>query len=234
MALLRPLLPALAVLLASAAAQAAPVTLINDTFNTENGGAGAASYSGFANFTAADVDLLAPGYFFSLCQAAGGSTPCVDMEGNGNGQLTSRAAFSVLPGSGSVQFDLAGSQRSGANNTVTVSVVSILGQTLFSEVFALQPNDPFRTITRDFAIAAPGDVRLDFLSGGPADSYGLLLDNVIFTADGSIPGPGPGPGPGPVPIPEPASLLIFSLGLASLAGARRRGQTSPDTAPAGS
>ena len=46
-------------------------TLLSDNFNAENGGVGAAEYSGFALWTGANVDLLAPGYFFNLCQLAG-------------------------------------------------------------------------------------------------------------------------------------------------------------------
>ena len=71
----------LACALAAAAAIAvvAPATaqtvLLDETFDSENGGAGAAEFSGFTNFIGANVDLLAPGYFFNLCQLAGGSTP---------------------------------------------------------------------------------------------------------------------------------------------------------------
>ena len=85
----------------------------------------------------ANVDLLAPGYFFNLCQAAGGSTPCVDMEGSGNGAMTTKAAFDLAPGGVTIQFDLAGDQRGHSNNTVTASLVSTVGAVLFSEVFSL-------------------------------------------------------------------------------------------------
>lgn len=76
---------ALATSLLATLAHAGPTVLLNDGFDTENGGVGAAEYSGFANFSAANIDLLAPGYFFNLCQAAGGSNACLDMEGSGNG-----------------------------------------------------------------------------------------------------------------------------------------------------
>ncbi len=116
---------------------ATPVVLLSDDFNSKNGGNGSAEYSGFANFTAANVDLLGPGYFFNLCQSAGGTTPCIDMEGNGNGSLTSRTAFALSPGMVGLPFDLAGDQRGRTGNTVTVSLVSILGEVLFGEVFSL-------------------------------------------------------------------------------------------------
>ena len=176
---------------------AAALTCSNDNFNAENGGAGAAEYSGFANWIAANIDLLAPGYFFNLCQAAGGSTPCVDMEGSGNGSLTTKAAFDLAPGGVTIQFDLAGDQRGHSNNTVTASLVSTLGAVLFSEVFNLAGDADFTTFTRTVTLADPTSARLRFLSGGPADSFGMLLDNVVLTA-GAV----------TTPMPEPSSLLL--------------------------
>jgi hypothetical protein len=212
----------LALALATAAALALPAAhaqtvLLSDSFDAENGGAGAAEYSGFANWTAANVDLLAPGYFFNLCQAAGGTTPCLDLEGSGNGSLTTRVAYSFAAGLASVQFDLAGDQRRGGNS-VTVSVTSLLGATLFSEVFALPIDAPFATVVRTFSVPAATTARLSFLSGGAADSFGLLLDNVVLTA--GVPN-----GPGPVtPIPEPSTWALLGGGLAVLGTvARRRG-----------
>ncbi len=89
---------AAAALVTSAPALADPFVLLQDSFDTENGGVGAAEYSGFDHFSAANIDLLAPGYFFNLCQAAGGSTPCLDMEGSGNGSLTTKLAYDLAPG----------------------------------------------------------------------------------------------------------------------------------------
>ena len=203
-------------------AKAAPVVLLNDSFNTENGAVGSAEYSGFANWSAANVDLLAPGYFFSLCQAAGGSTPCLDMEGSGNGSLTTLTAFALPAGPVSIQFDLAGDQRGRGNNTVSVSLVSTLGTVLFNEVFSLAANAAFSTITRSFDLLAPASARLGFLSGGPADSMGLLLDNVILTQGGTGTGGNPGGNPRPVPVPEPGSLGLLMVSLAGMAGLARR------------
>jgi hypothetical protein len=191
------------------AAQAA-VTL-QDNFNAENGGAGAAEYSGFANWSAANIDLLAPGYFFNLCQAAGGSTPCLDMEGSGNGSLTTKATFDVFTGNTvTMQFDLAGDQRGRSGNTVTASLVTTLGATLFSETFTLASDAPFQTFTRSVNIGADAQVRFGFLSGGPADSMGMLLDNVSLTTGVAA------------PVPEPSTWLLLAGGLGALALRGRR------------
>lgn len=212
--------PAAAVVLSAPAsnALAAPTTLLNDTFNTENGGAGQGVYSSFANFVAADVDLLGPGYFFNLCQSAGNNTLCVDMEGNGNGTLTTRTAFTFAPGPVSLRFDLAGSQRGNLDKTVTASLVSTLGATLFSEAFTLPSNAPFATFTRTFNLAAAVDAQLRFVSSGVADSFGLLLDNVVLTAGAAD----PGTGTGPTPVPEPATLALLGIGVLGVGAARRR------------
>jgi hypothetical protein len=184
---------------------------LHDDFNNENGGVGSAEYSGFANWSAANIDLLAPGYFFNLCQSAGGTTPCLDMEGSGNGSLTTKTAFNVFAGNTvTMQFDLAGDQRGRTGNTVTASLVTTTGTTLFSETFSLASDAPFQTFTRAVQIGADAQVRLGFLSGGPADSMGMLLDNVSFTAGAAV------------PVPEPSSWALLLAGLAGMGALARR------------
>ena len=207
------ILAAVAALYAAPALAADPTVLLNDSFDAEHGGVGAAEYSGFANFSAANIDLLAPGYFFNLCQAAGGSTACLDMEGSGNGSLTTKTAYDLSAGAVTIQFDLAGDQRGRGNNTVTASLTSIFGQVLFSEVFSLSADASFTTIVRSFDLADAATARLSFLSGGPADSFGLLLDNVVLSAGGTPTIPA---------VPEPSTWALLCGGLGVVAAISRR------------
>ena len=209
------LVVAAATVCAVAPAGAGTVVLLSDTFDAEHGGVGAAEYSGFANFIGANVDLLAPGYFFNLCQAAGGGTPCVDMEGSGNGSLATRVFYEFTPGFATLQFDLAGDQRGHSNNTVTVALTSNLGATLFSETFNLASDADFTTFSRSVPIADAVSARLSFLSGGPADSYGMLLDNVVLAS-------GAPDIPSAVPEPESYALMLAGLGVLGLVARRRK------------
>jgi hypothetical protein len=202
---------------ASAVQAAPPSVLLADGFDTENGGVGSAEYSGFANFSAANVDLLAPGYFYSLCQLAGGSTPCVDMEGSGNGTLTTLTAYDLAPGTVTMQFDLAGDQRGRSGNSVVASLVSVFGELLFSESFALASDADFTTFTRSVTLADPTQARLRFQSVGPADSMGMLLDNVVLTAGGAI----------AAPVPEPSTWALFAGGLLAVAAGVQRRRAAP-------
>lgn len=206
-----------------ATSQAGATVLLNDTFDSENGGSGRGVWNGFANFTAADIDLLGPGFFGNLCEAAGHNNLCVDMEGNGNGSLTTKTAYAFGTGTAGIQFDLAGDQRTGLHNTITVSLVTPAAQVLFSEQFGLEDPAPFQTISRSVNIAAPTTAFLRFESGGPADSFGLLLDNVVLSAEAaSSADPPPG-----ATVPEPAGVLLIAAGLFGAAVARRRAGAAP-------
>jgi hypothetical protein len=212
-------LPALLAVCLGAAlslAHAAPATvLLADDFNTEHSGTGSAEYSGFANFSAANVDLLAPGYFYNLCELAGGSTSCIDMEGSGNGTLTTLTAYDFEAGPVTMQFDLAGDQRGRSGNSVVASLVSVFGEVLFSESFALASDADFTTFTRTISLNGATQARLRFQSYGPADSMGMLLDNVVLSAGGDVIA---------APVPEPSTWALFAGGLLAIgATVRRRG-----------
>jgi len=196
------------------AAHAAPETvLLADDFNAEHGSVGSAEYSGFANFSAANVDLLAPGYFYNLCELAGGSTACLDMEGSGNGSLTTLTAYELAPGTVTMQFDLAGDQRGRSGNSVVASLVSIFGEVLFSESFSLASDADFTTFTRTVSLTNATQARLSFQSYGPADSMGMLLDNVRLSAGGDVIA---------APVPEPSTWALFGGGLLALGAVVRR------------
>ena len=76
---------------------------------------------------------------------------------------------------------------------------------------------PLRTVvdrehvTRTVNLQGATSARLSFLSGGPADSFGMLLDNVVLSA-GAV----------ATPVPEPSSWLFLSGGLALVASVARR------------
>jgi len=82
---------------------------------------------------------------------------------------------------------------------------------LFTEVFSLAGDADFTTFTRTVTLADPTSARLRFLSGGPADSFGMLLDNVVLTA-GAV----------TTPVPEPSSLLLLGGGVALMGSLVRR------------
>jgi hypothetical protein len=98
-----------------------------------------------------------------------------DLNGFDPSFLTSVETFNLTPGTVTLSFDLAGSQR-GDTNPVIVS----LG-TLYSESFTLRSNAPFRTITRTFDVSLPTTANLVFDSRRSGnDLSGLLLDNVVL------------------------------------------------------
>lgn len=72
---LRRLLAAACLAAAFGAAQAQ--VMLVDSVNTEHGADGSAEYTGFAQLSAANVDLLGPGSFGGPCRAAVGSSACL-------------------------------------------------------------------------------------------------------------------------------------------------------------
>src|SRR3990172_2939101 len=182
----------------------AVTTFLYDNFDSENGGAGTANYTGFANWnvTIGGVDLSGNGVWDWLP----GNGLYIDLDGSTDdaGKLESKTNFNLYPGSYELSFDLAGSQR-GETNSVMISLGSV-----YNETFTLVSDIPFTTITRDFSVATLTNGTLNFEHIGIVDWSGLLIDNVRFSMMDSS------------PIPEPSSILLLGFGVAGLAVWRKR------------
>ncbi len=153
-------------------------TLVEDNFNTENGGIERLNYDGFANWnvTRGSVDLI--GSFFDPFP---GNGLYVDLDGStfNAGRLESKITFTLDPGEYVLKFDLGGSTR-GDVNTVVVALGGV-----FSEEFTLASNDPLTTITRNIPVSTPTSGNLSFDHSG-SDNIGLILDNVKLTLEATV------------------------------------------------
>lgn len=198
----------------------AEVTLLEDNFNSENGGYGwAGDYTGFANWTVTSgfVDLAGYGswdLFPPETNTVG--DVYVDLDGSqvGAGTLTSKTALHLVPGTYLLQFDLAGSQR-GIYENFRANVVRVTFGS-WSQDFAPLSTDPFRTFSVAIGVPSETDAYLSFqnMPDGTynGDNIGALLDNVRVTA---------------ASVPEPATLALLTLGLgiAGLAFSNGKGRS---------
>ena len=187
----------LLLLMGTQMAFAAPI--LQDDFNTENGGSGVLNYTGFANWTVSKgtVDLIGNDGFFDFYP---GNGLYVDLDGTSGeaGLLSSKIIFA--PGSYVVSFDLGGSQREGYDDGNVVDIT--MGISDFSTSITRNTNDPLQLFTYNVTITTAGSLTFHNLGG---DNVGAILDNVTVSA-----------------VPEPISLLLFGLGLVGLAGVRRK------------
>lgn len=185
---------------------ASATVIFDDNFNTENGGVGALNYTGFANWTVMDgtVDLIGNGYF-DFCPGYG---LYVDMDGSTSnaGKMVKTNDLILNAGQYILQFDLAGNHRNYSSETVAVQVG--LG-TLLNKTYSMGIYDPFTTFTEYFTVTADNtQVALSF-EGYGCDNIGMLLDNVKISSETA-------------PIPEPSTCLLFLLGIAGLAGIKKK------------
>ena len=172
--------------------------IFSDDFDGE--GPWSLDFDSFSQWTVSDgtVDLIGVGTPYDFLP---GNGLYVDMDGSsGNaGKLTS-IAINLAAGTYTLQFDLAGNQRNGSTESVTVQVN--MGS-LVSDSISLAQNADFTTFQYTFSVAAPTVVNLSF-EGAGGDNVGMLLDNVS------------------VSIPEPGTLALLGLGLVGAGFARRR------------
>lgn len=186
--------------------QAGALVLLEDDFDTENGGSGALNFTGLTNWNVIDgaIDLIGNGYY----DLYPGNGLYLDLDGSSSkaGTLESKVVFSLDPGDYELRFDLGGSARTASPvDTVTVSLGSV-----FSESFTLEYDDPLTTIVRNISVATASTGTLVFAHDG-ADYRGIILDDVRLTRlDASS-------------VPEPSVLLITFAGLCVLWAVWRRG-----------
>jgi hypothetical protein len=213
------------------AASANAAVLFSDDFEAENGGVSALNYAGFSNWTVTgQVDLVATPDFGITCAGGGGS--CVDLDGSsGPGWITSPWIAYTAGAPVTINFDVSGSQRSTAIDSLgfrldfapglfSTSQPNSLpggppqvdggldGFLLVSKGRTVVGTDPWGSYFYTFNPTAAGTFQVSFLTGSD-DNVGPLLDNVIVTQ-------------GVIPEPATWAMLIAGFGLVGTAARRRR------------
>jgi hypothetical protein len=216
-----------------AASSASSQVLLNETFNSENGGGTSLNYNAFANWdVSGQVDLVASGYGGVTCP--GGTGACVDLDGSsGPGRITSKNPFAFSSGDVMrISFSISGNQRGGpddifrlgldfggnvaySNRIGTGGLASFTGSgpflnSLVSFEVSLTQGTAFSTWSMQFTADQSGSVKY-FLGTPSADNQGPVVDNIVVerVVQQSV-------------VPEPTTWAMLAFGLSALGVAARR------------
>lgn len=219
--------------LAAAAVMAMPAaatTLFSQNFDSAPLKNNATNVPGFT--ITGGVDLIRQGSAGVSC--AGGAGRCLDLVGSPTvGSVLSNAINFAGGQLITVSFDVSGNPRAGTpadifNFALTFTNPETIAQynqiAGFQGVYgsagpnktgfgnytqSLVRNRPFVTYVLSFIPTSAGSLRLRFGAGGPNDSAGPILDNVIVES-------------AVVPEPNTWAMLIAGFGFVGLAARRRR------------
>ncbi|HEY5289626.1 MAG TPA: PEPxxWA-CTERM sorting domain-containing protein [Caulobacteraceae bacterium] len=192
---------ATAALVSVAAFTAQAGVLLNDNFDTENGGVGQLNYNGFANFTVANagsggaVDLIGNGSF----DFYPGNGLYVDMCGSSTacGVLTTNQVFG--PGTYTITIDLGGNARFVGSDTTLVNFGTFSGSYSLTET---QQQTETATVT----LTSPSQLAIS--DGG---AFGADVGNILFSVNVAT-----------AAVPEPAAWTLMLVGFGGLGAMLRR------------
>ncbi|MEZ5892373.1 MAG: VPLPA-CTERM sorting domain-containing protein [Parvularculaceae bacterium] len=191
---------------------AGAAVLFSENFDDEAATFGSElNFTGFDQFTVEDgsVDLISSGGFGISC--FGGTGGCVDLDGSTSANPTSlilSTAINFEPGViYTLSFDLSGNQRvAGQMDSARVEIAGI-GSAVLGP---FSGDTPFQHFSFDFDVDSMVLAGISFFVDGQSDNVGLILDNVLLTAEPMS----------DVPLPAAAPLML--AGLAGFGGLMRK------------